>query len=848
VVSVQTKSGTNEFHGSAFEFLQRDNFQARNPFSQSQPDGLTGRFLPEAKRDQFGGSVGGPIVKNKWFFFADYQGLRSSVAGSQLLSVPTAAARNGDLSAYGVNIYDPESSADPASRTQFPGNVIPQGRLSPQAQAILALVPAPNAAGRDNGTRDNFLASGTEKFDSNAFNVRIDGRISSSLNVFARYSRGSFLLDGPQAYGPGGGAQLVSIGGLSDVKNQSLAAGFDYTLSPTSVLDVRFGFFQYKVDVLPNDFGTSPMADAGVPGLNLDDFSSGLSAMFIRGGGPDTVLGTSLDQIGGRLNAPLAQNEKQAQVVVNFTKLLGDHTLKVGLDIRRAYNFRLASDQHRSGELSFNAGRTAHGALGGGSGLASFLLGDVNQLRRFVGTTTDARERQWRQFYYAQDTWRASPKLTLNYGLRLSIVHPETVNEAGNGSFTNQDTGMMEVMGIGDVPLNGGVENALHWEPRLGLTYQLDEKTVIRAGYGRSHDVGVFGTTFGHAVTQNLPVLAQQNVQAPSDFDRVFNLSEGPVAPTFVQPGPDGRFPLPDGVQTFVRPSVMTLPRLDAWNVTVQRQLTETLSGEIGYVGNRGSQTFAEDNPDGDNNQPVIEGFPDVPRNDRRPFFAQFGWTDGWSLLAHYTLQRVRQSHNDYFFNDPMLGWGRAGWDRVSTLTLAATYELPIAKDNKVLGGWQANVNATISSGLPFTVGYRDRFLDGDTGPNRADLIGDPNPGQGNGVDEPYFNTTPIGSQGSAFGRPAIATFGDQDRNGISGPGFWNVDASLFKRFSFTDRVALELRFEVVNVFNHVNLGNPDSEIGVPGNNNPNAGIISSTAFFGRVPQRNLQFGARFLF
>src|SRR5436309_830945 len=197
VVSVQTKSGTNDYHGNIFEFRQNDVLQARNPFSQFQTDPLTGKFIPDTLRNQFGGSLGGPILRNKFFFFGDYQGTRSKVGGSQLLTVPTLAARTGDLSAYGVNIYDPgttvvDSTGNLVSRTQFSGNVIPSGRLSPQALNILKLIPAPNAPGRDNGTRNNYVASGIEGFDGDTFDVRVDGRTSGKLNMFGRYSFGDY--------------------------------------------------------------------------------------------------------------------------------------------------------------------------------------------------------------------------------------------------------------------------------------------------------------------------------------------------------------------------------------------------------------------------------------------------------------------------------------------------------------------------------------------------------------------------------------------------------------------------------------------------------------------------------
>ena len=320
VVSVQTRSGANDLHGSAFEFLQRDRFQARNPFTQFQTDPVTGRYIPETKRDQFGGSLGGPIVRNRWFFFADYEGLRSLVGGSRLLNVPTLRARTGDLSDYGVPIFDP-ATGDPSVRQPFPGNVIPQGRLSPQALNILSLIPKPNADGRDNGTRENYVASGSETFDGDAFNVRMDGRLAKSVNVFGRYSLAHFTRDGPTAFGEGGGPELVSLGGISVATNQSLALGLDYTLSPSTLVDVRFGFFRYKVDVRQTDYGTRAAEEAGIPNMNFDDFRSGLPQGFVVGPLRDFNFGSGLGV--NVCNCPLTQDEKQFQLVGNFTRRSG---------------------------------------------------------------------------------------------------------------------------------------------------------------------------------------------------------------------------------------------------------------------------------------------------------------------------------------------------------------------------------------------------------------------------------------------------------------------------------------------------------------------------------------------
>jgi hypothetical protein len=891
VVSVQTKSGTNQLHGSAFEFFQNEALQARNPFTQARPDPVTGKLVPDSQRNQFGGSIGGPIVSNRWFFFGDYQGTRHDRGGSVLATVPTLNARSGNFSEYGVRLFDP------ANGQEFANATIPAGRISQQARNILALIPEPNAPGTDNGTRNNFTASGIEEFTEDSTNVRIDGRLSEAVNNFGRYSFGTFHREAPSAFGRGGGPSVTgggNLGGLAEVQNQSLAYGVDYTISPSLLADFRFGWFQYKVDVFPGDFGTTPAADAGIPNLNNDtNFSSGLPYFQLRGNQPDMDWGWSLNDNAGRCNCPLLENEKQWQIVGNLTKLWGTHTSKFGIDVRRAYNLRIPSDNHRSGQLEFQSDRTASATLGGGLGLATFMLGDVTGFRRYVSASFDARERQWRHAYYAQDTWRVNPRLTLNYGLRLDIINPQTVNEPGNGTWVDLSTGRGLVGGIGDIDLAGNVENTLNWGPRVGATYQLDEKTVIRGGYGRSFDLGVFGSLFGHTVTQNLPVLANQFLNRPSQFASVFNLAQGPSSPSQIEVGTDGTFVWPAGVAPRVLPRKQRPPEVDAWNVTYQRQLSSNMSFEVAYVGNHGRHVFTGNNPDDVGNQAAIDGFVQgVPSSARRPFFAggvrpnvlgiggAYGWTqdvliyfneaenwynamqskftrrfsDGWSAQLSYTLQKAEHQDDDYWLYDPELNQGPTDFDRTHNFTAAIIYELPFGRDKMygsdwgavtqaLLGGWQVSTNLFILSGSPFEVSYRDSGLDRDTGPNRPDLIGDP---EGPKNRDQWFNSIPIGSPGSAFGRPARGTFGNLPRHELRGPGFWQVDMAFFKNIWFgTDR-RLEVRIETVNIFNHVNLGNPDGQVGVPGNDNPNAGRITSVA--GGYQPRNFQFGFRFVF
>ena len=891
VVSVSTKSGTNDIHGSAFLFRQNDVLQARNPFSQFQKDSLTGKFIPDTLRNQFGGSIGGPIVKDRFFYFGDYQGTRSKIGGSRLLSVPTVAARTGNLSAYGQRIFDPNTGA-PEVRTEFAGGIIPTNRISTQAANILKLIPLPNAPGRDNGTRDNFVASGSEPFNGDTFNVRIDTKLTDNLNMFGRYSFADFERNGPTSFGTGGGPELVSLGGSSKVRNQSVAYGFDYTWNSTLVTDFRFGFFRYKVNVLPFDFGKNTANDVGVPGLNLDSFSSGLFAGFVGGPVGGFNFGSGLGV--NRCNCPLDQDENQFQFVTNTTKFSGNHTFKFGVDVRRAFNLRVPSDVHRSGELSFAQERT-RGAAGGGLGLATFLLGDVTNFGRYISSSTDARERQWRHFYYGQDSWRVNQKLTLNYGVRMDVINPQSINKAGNAGFLSLETGQISVVGVGGNGLNGNVENSYNFAPRLSLAYKFTDKLVVRAGYGRSYDIGVFGSLFGHSVTQNLPVLAVQRLNAPSNFDRVFTLTQG--APAFTAffgldntpknggkantslPS-SGKFFLPDGVFARALPDKQRLPSVDAYNVTLQYQLTDKLSVEAAYVGNKGTHVFAGDGPDIDANQARLDGFGTIPRDQRRPLFNKFGWTQGiaffcncadnrydslqlkverrfsnsYSILAHYTRQRALQDGGEYFFFDANLNRGPADWDRKHNFVLSQVWELPFGKGKRygggisraadfALGGWQFNSNTTIQSGLPYNLGY-DAGANIDTGPNRPNVSGDAGDS---------LSGTKYSYNLSAFSNPGRGKFGNLKRNALRGPGYWRTDASLFKKFKFTETKEVEFRIESVNVFNRANLGNPDSFIGsfdATGklSQNSNLGVINSTAYFGADPMRNFQFALKFKF
>jgi len=697
VMTVQTKSGTNDFHGEGFWFRRTDATQARDPFTQYARNATTHRFIPSTKWNQFGGTFGGPVIKNKLFFFGDYQGTRQTTGATYLLTVPTSqvvrSCTVGDgsgfcnLSAYvpligngkpgdpSTLIYDPNTGnpTTGAGRTPFCGpagcatqpNWIPLSRISPIAQNMLSMMPTPTNPGAIN---NNFVFSGSGPFKQNQFDTRIDFSASQTLQLFGRFSLAYYSLSGAPALGAGLGGVGNGLGGLSGSSinhDYSLSSGFTKTVSNTLLTDFRFGWFKYNPQTAKPDAGVAAATKLGLVGLNQTGaqaaFTSGLPmfdglAPAINAGSDQSTyaMGDGLNV--GRCNCPLTESEQQFQFVNNWTKIKGNHQIKFGADVRYAMNLRVPSDANRTGQLHFTSSTSGTGlqsgatsnAGTGGAGFANFLLGDVNHLDRFVSTSLNAAERQKRFFFYGQDTWRLTPKFTLNYGLRWEIYFPETVNGKGNGGFANPTEGIIRVAGYGPYALNGNIGNT--WKafaPRLGIAYQATPKTVVRMGYGRSFDIGVFGSNFGHAVTQNLPVLLNQQLFATgvsnTAYFTAFTLASGPgVYPTTTVTIPsNGVLPLsgPNGnVQPRMRPLTQVLPTLDAWNATVQRQLTNSMSLEVAYVGNKGSHVFAGNGPAYDVNIVPLGGgtaivttpgkaptfTPTVGADQRRPFYNHF--------------------------------------------------------------------------------------------------------------------------------------------------------------------------------------------------------------------------------
>ena len=417
----------------------------------------------------------------------------------------------------------------------------------------------------------------------------MDYTINEKMHAFERFSRFYDTLSGAVMFGPAGGPGfgINNYGGNSNGANDSLASGMDIAIGPKLLTDFRLGYYRYNVIDTKHDQGTEFATTLGIPGINTSDpITSGSPGFSLtnlpagvggtqggNGSTTGTVYGDGLNI--NRCNCPLTEREDQFQIVNNWTRIIGNHTFKVGADLRYGRNLRVPSDNDRAGLLNFNTGPTSNpgAATPGGLGFASFLMGDVTSFNRYVSTSTNAKEFQKRTFFYAQDTWRATRSLTLNLGVRWDLYFPESTNGPGNGSLLNLQDGYLHVAGIGGVPSNlgWGVDKAKQFSPRVGVTYQFDPKTVVRAGYGRSFDTGVFGSIFGHTITQNVPVLANQALNA-SGTGYAFTLAAGPTPYTPTPVPSSGLLPNPGAsVTSSSRPNPLHLTTIDAWNLSVQR-------------------------------------------------------------------------------------------------------------------------------------------------------------------------------------------------------------------------------------------------------------------------------------
>jgi hypothetical protein len=832
VVNAIVKSGSNSFHGDVFEFFRNAALDARDYFED--PTQKKASF----KQNQFGGTLGGPVIRNKLFVFGDYQATRIRNPLNWVSKVPLPAERTGDFSAP----YEP-IIVDPNTGLPFPGNVIPTNRIDPISQAFMKLYPNPNQAveaPNPPNVGNNFIISPNESDTIDQGDGRIDYVASEKDRVFLRYSQ-SGRTDLRPAPLPGlanGGDSSTGIG-YEDTQGASL--GYTRTISTRSVNEIRIGFNHVHVRRgLPVGGTVLPAPELQVPGAPNDPRVNGLT-LFSPGGG--------YRRVGDPRFAPTLLGSQERQITDVFTLIRGGHTIKVGGEIRWS-QFNISQEAAPRGQFIFNGDFS-------GSPLADMLLGLPFTAR--ISTVIGLHNRQHVPSLFVQDDWKVTPHLTLNLGLRYDYFSPTTEKDNRQANF-DYATGTIVVAGQGGASASLVKGDKANFAPRVGFAWTPTSSgnTVIRGAYG------IFFS--GQEIRTAAPLQLAYNL--PFFYEPTF-ISDGVTPVITVSQG----FPSLDPSQA-IDPGVTSVdsrlhtPYYQTWNLAVQRSLPSAISLEIAYAGSKGTHLQGVVDP----NQDRVPGPGDVQA--RRPF-PQFGGFTAISNIAgsNYNSLQVkaekRATHGLYFLSaftyskaindlpeiccaapfaqnsyDLAAERGRADFDQTLRWVLSFDYEVPFGRQGSrfssgvmdaVLGGWHFGGIYTLASGFPFSP-----YINDDT--SNTGTQGIPRPNQLRNGNLPRSQRSPnLWFDVNAFAAPSGFAFGNAGRNVLIGPGQNVFDWSLRKEFSVTETQRLEFRAEFFNAFNHPNFAQPDNFIDDgPGS----AGVITSLA----IPMRQIQFGLKYNF
>ncbi|HVF57572.1 MAG TPA: TonB-dependent receptor, partial [Pyrinomonadaceae bacterium] len=828
-VNVVLKSGTNDFHGSLYEFHRNGALDARNYFAPATEP------APKYIRNQFGFSAGGPLVRNRTFFFADYEGTRSREGITRVANVPTLRERAGDFSQsfFGAPF-------DPFTGQLFPGGVIPIERQSAVGRAVAALYPAPNRS----TPFQNFVSSPTERDRNDSFDIRVDHTLSGASTLVARYSFGDRAL-----FEPFTGPTFALVPGFGDDvtrRSQNAMLGHTHVFSPALVNDLRFAFNRVATAVRQENAGTSINRQVGLPDLSTNPRDFGLSFITVTGFSP----------LGHEGNNPQNSVTNTFQILDTATYARGRHLLKFGGDFR-AVQQNAFRDVESRGRLQFSPFAQITG-----NALADLLLG-------FPLVTGGARVDNAQHLraesynFFVNDSVRLTPRLTLSAGLRYEYNSP-AVDAEDRANVYDPATRSLVPVGTLGIPRSGYEADKNNFAPRVGLAWTLGEegRTVLRAGYGVYYDQSPLAP--GEALYFNAPYF---------DFNLFFSIPGLPL--TLANPFPSFfPVPLPDSALAIQRD--LRTPYMQHWNLNVQQQLGRSRVLEVAYVGSKGTKLLSAR----DINQPqpsvLPPGLPFVPRP--VPQFDDINILEsrasssyhslqarfeqrldfGLGVLASYTWAKSIDDASNFFTsagdpNFPQNSYnlraerGRSNFDVRHRLSVSYSYDLPFGKGrafladrgllSSILSGWQTFGIVTLQTGRPFTVALLSEIDNSGTGRSslgfgandRPNLVGDATLDRR--TPEQWFNA-------AAFAFPAPGTFGNAGRNILEGPGYQNINASLVKNTGLTERLNLQLRAEVFNLFNHPNFNMPDNFLG-----SPTFGRITSA----RDP-RHIQFGAKLLF
>jgi hypothetical protein len=873
-VTVLTKSGTNEFHGSGFFFRNQDEFNA-NTFANN----ASGLARPEQNNSIYGGTLGGPIVRNKLFFFGGWERYAGRRGFQQTFAVPTAKMRAGDFSevyaAYPTfRLYDPATGgAGGAGRAEFPNGVIPGNRLSPIWRNVLNYYPLPNAADDVNRNRlaDDYVQAREVRNDRDNFDMKLSWQRSPSHNIWGKFG----LLDAEvlDEYSLG-----FDEGSVGDTRIYVGTVGHTWTLGSNLVLDGNIGMNRMKQQVTGPDFGQNLGLDLGIPGANgLDQRQSGLPHFDIPNGTLSTA-GTdkTLYDIGTTPNwMPLFRTERSYTFSTALTWIKGRHQIRTGVDVvRHALN-------HIQAEFGSFGGVRGGFQFGGlttatpgyipqvWNELAAFSLGLATTRQKDV-QPEEMTAREWQHAFYVNDHWQATDKLTLNLGLRFEM-YPLMKRETRGIERLDLNTYEVLLGGLGSTPEDAGIKvKKFYVAPRLGAIYRLTDDTVLRAGYGRTFNP----LPWSRPMRGSFPydIFFTQTAEQYS----FFNVAGG-IPPVPVPDISSGRVKLPAGV--FMRspnPNDVDRATIQQMNVAVEQRIPGDISVEVAYVHTRTDGGYADQNLN--YSQPGAG-------NAGRQFFALAGtgavldWAsrtksrynglqiavnrpfkNGLLLKGAYTLSRSKNETDEDGWTE--LTWSFPGmldrnyalatYDRTHVFQMGFVYELPFAKNSNnilasIVKNWQINGIGAVYSGTPFQVAGTNPTLNCPAcGPVLINVQGNPKPtGVPGSATEPWYDV-------SLFSQPTganIAGFGNSQRNQFRTPGVWNVDLGLFRSFPM-GRFRPEIRIEATNVFNHTNWGRPNLTVTSPlfMTFQPSAAHQFNTTWGTGTRERTVQVGLRLEF
>lgn len=878
VVNVTTRSGTNSFHGSAFEYLRNEDLNARNYFARPPAR------KPEYRRNLFGGTIGGPVLHDRLFFFGDYQGIRQAIGVVRTSTIPTLAERQGIFTGV-AKIYDPATTVfngTTYTRTEFPDDVITTP-LDPAAVRLLSRLPAPTSS----GTANNYTRIANDDDHENQFDVRVDGAMGTSDRAFGRYSYYSQLAQ-PVSPLPDGSGQIsgsvlgsFNYSGLTHILGQQAVFNETHTFTPHVLNDLRLGYTRRGNTTDGVALGEPASAALGIPGIPANAAFNNALPLFTF---------TGYQQIGVSASTNSQYQTGVWQLVDTVNWVHGAHSLKAGVDARW-YQLNTVSPPNPTGSFAFTTtGTNLPSVTESGNSFASFLLGQVDTFQIDL-QQQKLRPRDHIEELFAQDDWKATPRLTLNIGARWTLHHPST-EKNNQGAVFNLATQQLDYLGRNGYP---NTARELHWDnvgPRVGMTYLVTPKTVMRTGFGIVFiDQSGITTPF---TTPQFPFIQNVQQKTQDSVNAAFQLQSGPTVA-----------PIPLTPNAGLGQSVYTADRkagsgyVEQWNLALERAITPNLSFDVAYVG---SHIVHVGIPDSNLNQLTVDQLAEgdaLLKKVPNPYYGQLpksssiggktvaaaqllkpyprfqnvaiyrhnsGGTNyngleakvqqrtshGLTLLFSYTYSKLMDDASSVFSSTvlsspnssslvaadtyrPYLERDASSGDMTNVTALSAVYSLPAGRGhsfassgiaNALLGGWDVNGILSLQSGMPVTVtqatnnnsfagfALQRPFVKGRTSLPSSER-----------TTKEFFNT-------DAFSTAPQFALGNASRNPVRGPAYRSLDLAVVKHFSLAEKAQIEFRAELFDVTNTPGFSQPNGSFG-----SPSFGSITSTVTDPRVAQ-----------